>query len=58
VTISLQQGFHSETEPGVSLASLAQITIALFRRKAESFREDRDILVRSTVHLPIEPLLG
>jgi hypothetical protein len=56
--VSLQQGLDSEAELRVSLASLAQITIALFRRKAESFREYANILVRSTVHLPIEPLLG
>ena len=56
--VGLQQGLDSAAELRVSLASPVQITIALFRRKAESFREDRDILVRSTVHLPIEPLLG
>src|SRR5882724_5374407 len=48
--MGLQQGFHSETELGVSLASLAQITIALFRRKAESLREDGNIPVRRTIH--------
>ena len=34
VFVSLQQGFHSEAELDVSLASLAQITIALLRWKA------------------------
>src|SRR6266404_2505757 len=48
--VSLQQGFHSETELSVSFASLAQITIALFRRKAQSFREYGNIPVRSTIH--------
>ena len=48
--VSLQQGFHSETELSVSFASLAQITIALLRRKAESLREDGNIPVRSTIH--------
>ena len=48
--VSLQQGFHSETELSVSFASLAQITIALLTWKAQSFREDGNIRVRSTVH--------
>src|SRR6266568_2180403 len=48
--VSVQQGFDPEAEFAVSLASLAQITIALLRRKAESFREDGNIRVRSTVH--------
>jgi hypothetical protein len=50
VLISKQQGFHSSAELDVCLTSLVQITIALFRRKAESFREDGNIRVRSTVH--------
>src|SRR6266567_1227792 len=48
--VSLYQGFHSATQLDVSLASLAQITIALFRRKAESLRENGNIRVRSTIH--------
>src|SRR6266404_2745543 len=48
--VSLQQGFHSASKLAVSFASLAQITIALFRRKAQSFREDGNIRVRSTIH--------
>src|SRR6266478_2805034 len=48
--VRLYQGFHSAAELGVSLASLAQITIALFRRKAQRFREDGNVRVRSTVH--------
>src|SRR6266576_2934487 len=48
--VSLQQGFDSEAELAVSLASFAQISIALFRRKAESFREDGNIRVRRTIH--------
>src|SRR6266853_4531456 len=48
--VSLYQGFHSASELAVSFASLAQITIALFRQKAQSFREDGNIRVRSTVH--------
>jgi hypothetical protein len=48
--ISKQQGFDSTTELDVSLASPVQITIALFRRKAESFREGGNIRVRSTIH--------
>src|SRR5712671_3975310 len=51
--VSLQQGFHSETELGVSLASLVQIAIALLRRKAERLREDGNIRVRSTIHFII-----
>src|SRR6266542_2539270 len=43
VFISKQQGFHSAAQLVVSLASLVQITIALLRRKAESFREDGNI---------------
>src|SRR6266568_8643619 len=50
VLISKQQGFHSAAQLLVSLASLVQITIALLRRKAESFREDGNIRVRSTIH--------
>src|SRR5260221_8890756 len=50
VLISKQQGFHSAAQLVVSLASFVQITIAVFRRKAESFREDGNICVRSTVH--------
>jgi hypothetical protein len=48
--VSLQQGFDSEAELADSLASLAQITIALFRRKEQSFCEDGNISVRSTIH--------
>src|SRR6185369_14945392 len=48
--VSLQQGFHSTSELDVSLASPVQITIAVFRRKAESFREGGNIRVRSTIH--------
>src|SRR6185369_14504891 len=48
--VSLQQGFHSTSELDVSLASPVQITIAVFRRKAESFREDGNIRVRRTIH--------
>src|SRR6266481_1000668 len=48
--VSLQQGFDSEAELAVSLASLAQITIALLTWKAQSFREDGNIRIRSTVH--------
>src|SRR6266853_1087579 len=48
--VRLQQGFDSVAEISISLASLAQITIALLRRKAHSFREDGNIGVRSTVH--------
>ena len=40
----------------VSLASLAQITIALLRREAESFRENGNILVRSTIHFLFRPV--
>jgi hypothetical protein len=50
VLISKQQGFHSAAQLVDSLASLVQITIALLRRKAESFREDGNIRVRSTIH--------
>src|SRR6266568_723335 len=48
--VSLEQGFHSAAELDVSVASRVQITISLFRRKVESFREDGNVLVRSTVH--------
>src|SRR5260221_11945518 len=48
--VSLEQGFHSSAELAVCLTSLVQITIAVFRRKTESFREDGNIRVRSTVH--------
>src|SRR6267142_3404548 len=48
--VSLQQGFDSEAELDVSLASLAQISIALLRWKPESLRENSNIRVRSTVH--------
>src|SRR6266478_318993 len=48
--VSLYQGFHSASELDVRFTSLVQITIPLFRRKAESFREDGNIRVRSTVH--------
>ena len=49
--VSLQQGFDAASELAVSLASLVQIRIALFRRKAQSLREDGNIRVRSTVRL-------
>src|SRR6266850_5300374 len=48
--VSLYQGFHSAAKLDFRLTSLVQITIPLFRRKAESFREDGNIRVRSTVH--------
>src|SRR5713226_6940668 len=48
--VSLYQGFHSSAKLDVRLTSLVQITIPLFRRKAESFREDGNIRVRSTIH--------
>src|SRR6266478_4556153 len=48
--VSMEQGFHSSAELDVCLTSLVQITIAVFRRKAESFRENSNIRVRSTVH--------
>src|SRR6266404_7871611 len=48
--VSLYQGFHSASELAVSFASLAQITVALFRWKAQSFREGSNIRVRSTAH--------
>src|SRR6266542_2859052 len=51
--VSLQQGFDSEAELVVSLASLAQISIALLKWKTQSFREDGNIRVRSTVHFTI-----
>src|SRR5712664_855428 len=50
VLIRKQQGFYSAAQFVVSLASLVQITIAVLRRKAESFREDGNIRVRSTIH--------
>src|SRR5882672_7382137 len=48
--VSLQQGLDSEAELAVSLASLPQITSALLTWKAQSFREDSNIRVRSNVH--------
>src|SRR6266487_1853172 len=53
VLIRKQQGFYSAAQFVVSLASLVQITIAVLRRKAESFREDGNIRVRSTIHFTI-----
>src|SRR6267378_2677663 len=48
--VRLQQSLDSAAESVVSPASLAQIAIALLKWKAQSFREDGNIPVRSTVH--------